>query len=94
MPVSRIGRDVRRASSAERRLDRHGRRPTRAPLPGQRVTRGAIAGDGEVAAALDLFEILLADALAGDRQAGGNRAHRTAASNAAALRMRPAAPDS
>ena len=38
----------------------------------QRVTRGAIAGDGEIAAALDLFEILFVDALA-DGSTGGDR---------------------
>jgi hypothetical protein len=38
----------------------------------QRVTCGAVAGDGKLAAALDLFEILFVDALA-DGSTGGNR---------------------
>ena len=60
MPVSRLGRDVGRQQLAERRLDRAAAGESR-PLPGSGVAGGAIAGDGEIAAALDLVEILLVD---------------------------------
>ena len=72
----RIGRDVRRQDDAERRFDRAPAGKVVAAAR-QRMAGRAIADDRQIAAALDLLEILLVDAV-GQHAAGRHRQQQRA----------------